>query len=405
MAEGQMKILFCNYEYPPLGGGGGVVNAMLAEELAKNHQVTVLTSQGLDLPRESVVNRVRVIRVPVFFRKHQAAANLHSLLAFMPAGIGFGRKLLQDTRFDIINTHFVMPTGPVGDALASSAGIPNVLTLHGGDLYDPSKFTSPHRHPYLRVWIRWLIRKAEVVVGQSQNTLNNMRRYYTPEIEGIRIPLGIRRPDFGVASRSGYGFKEDDFLLVTVGRLIPRKAVQQLIAMMGKLVEKQTHLLILGTGPDEGALKQLASQVGVDDRVHFLGFVDEAEKFRILGMSDLYVSTSQHEGFCLSFLEAMSAGLPIVCYDNGGHTDYLKDRANGFLVPLNDLEQFGERCRLLIESPGLRKEIGVNNCDLIEEYYLDACAARYENLFAQTIALKRKAERVSLSQSPSAGLD
>jgi glycosyltransferase involved in cell wall biosynthesis len=405
MAEGQMKILFCNYEYPPLGGGGGVMNAMLAEELAKNHQVTILTSQGLDLPRESVVNGVKVIRVPVFFRKHHAAANLHSLLAFIPIGIWFGRKLLQESQFDIINTHFVMPTGPVGDVLARSAGIPNVLTLHGGDLYDPSKFTSPHRHPYLRVWIRWLIRKAEVIVGQSQNTLDNMRRYYTPEIKGIRIPLGIRRPDYGVALRSEYGFTDEDILLVTVGRLIPRKAVHQLIAMMGKFGDAKVKLLILGNGPEEGVLKEATQKAGISDQVHFMGFVDEADKFRILGMSDLYVSTSQHEGFCLSFLEAMSAGLPIVCYDNGGHTDYLKDQVNGFLVPLNDLEQFGERCKQLVENAGLRKKYGENNCQLIEEYYLDACAARYETLFSQTIALKRKAEQVSLYQSPSAGLD
>jgi len=400
-----MKILFCNYEYPPLGGGGGVMNAQLAEELAKNHQVTVLTSQGLDLPRESVVNGVKVIRVPVFFRKHQAAANLHSLLAFIPIGIWHGRKLLKENQFDIINTHFVLPSGPVGDALSSIAGIPNVLSLHGGDLYDPSKFTSPHRHPYLRVWIRWLIRKADVIVGQSQNTLNNMRRYYTPEIEGIRIPLGIRRPDYGVASRSDYGFKAEDTLLVTVGRLIPRKAVHQLITTMRNLADKKTHLLILGNGPEEGALKEAARNAGVSDQVHFMGFVEEVEKFRILGMSDVYVSASQHEGFCLSFLEAMSAGLPIVCYDNGGHTDYLQDQVNGFLVPLNDLDRFGERCKLLIENTDLRKKLGENNRQLIEEYYLDACVARYENLFTQTIALKSKAKQVSLFQSPTTGSD
>ena len=60
-----LRILFCNYEYPPLGGGGGVINALLAEELAKKHDVTVLTSRCMGLPEESVENGVRIIRLPV----------------------------------------------------------------------------------------------------------------------------------------------------------------------------------------------------------------------------------------------------------------------------------------------------------------------------------------------------
>ena len=90
-----MKILFCNYEYPPLGGGGGVINAQIAIELAKRHDVTVLTSQGLDLPKEEVIDGVRIIRVPVFFRQFQAAANFASMLAYLPNGIKAGRALLS----------------------------------------------------------------------------------------------------------------------------------------------------------------------------------------------------------------------------------------------------------------------------------------------------------------------
>ncbi|MEJ2748350.1 MAG: glycosyltransferase family 4 protein [Anaerolineae bacterium] len=188
-----MKILFCNYEYPPLGGGGGVVNALLAEEMAKHHDVTVLTSQGLGLPRERMENGVRVIRVPVFFRQEEAVANLRSMATFIPMAIKEGLKLLRHERFDVINTHFVLPTGPVGEVLSRYGRIPNVLSVHGGDLYDPSKTLSPHRHPILRTVIRRLLRKADAVIGQSRNTLHNMNHIYTPELEGHRIPLAIKR--------------------------------------------------------------------------------------------------------------------------------------------------------------------------------------------------------------------
>lgn len=387
-----MKILFCNFEYPPLGGGGGVVNASLAQELAKRHEVTVLTSRGPGLPSERIEGGVRVVRVPVFFRNEQTVASYLSMLTYLPVGFRVGKKLLMSDRFDVINTHFVLPTGPVGDALARFAKIPNVLSVHGGDLYDPSKFASPHRHPLLRIWIRRLLRRADGVVGQSWNTLGNMRRYYTPELEGIRIPLGIPRPKMESASRREYGFGNEEALLVTVGRLVGRKAVDQLLSMMEALRNEPVRLLIIGTGPLEAQLKDQVSRKGLSEKVAFLGQVGEQEKFRILQMCDLYVSTSQHEGFGLVFVEAMASGLPVVCYDHGGQTDFLKDEVNGFLVPLNDRDRFLDRCRLLIRDSGRRQEMARINQKAVEDFYIDRCAAQYEQVFAK-VCQKRTGTR------------
>jgi glycosyltransferase involved in cell wall biosynthesis len=360
-----------------------MVNASLAQEMAKRHEVTVLTSRGPGLPSERIEGGVRVVRVPVFFRKEQTVANSLSMLAYLPAGLGAGKKLLRGDRFDVINTHFVLPTGPVGDALARFGKIPNVLSLHGGDLYDPSKRTSPHRHFLLRIWIRRLLRRADRVVGQSWNTLGNMRRYYTPELEGIRIPLGIPRPKMDAASRTEYGCGKEETLLVTVGRLIGRKAVDQLISIMEALRNEPVRLLIIGTGPLEAKLKEQSSEKRLGEKVVFLGPLEEQEKFRVLQMCDLYVSTSQHEGFGLVFLEAMACGLPIVCYDHGGQTDFLKNEVNGFLVPLNDRERFLDRCRLLSRNSGLRQDMTRTNREAVEDYYIDRCAARYEQVFTE----------------------
>jgi glycosyltransferase involved in cell wall biosynthesis len=387
-----MKILFCNFEYPPLGGGGGVVNASLAQELAKRHEVTVLTSRGPGLPSDRIEGGVRVVRVPVFFRNEQTVASYLSMLTYLPVGFRVGKKLLMNERFDVINTHFVLPTGPVGDALARFAKIPNVLSVHGGDLYDPSKRLSPHRHPFLRGWIRRLLRRADRVVGQSWNTLGNMRRYYTPELEGIRIPLGIPRPKIEAASRREYGYRNEETLLVTVGRLVGRKAVDQLISMMEALRNEPVRLLIIGTGPLESQLKDLASERRLGEKVVFLGQVDEHGKFRILQMCDLYVSTSQHEGFGLVFLEAMASGLSVVCYDHGGQTDFLKDEVNGFLVPLNDRERFLDRCRILIRDSGRREEMARRNQKAVEDYYIDRCADQYEQVFTE-VCQKRAGTR------------
>jgi glycosyltransferase involved in cell wall biosynthesis len=385
----RLQVLFCNFEYPPLGGGGGVVNAMLAEELAKRHDVTVLTSRGLGTPAESVVNDVKVIRVPVFFRTQQAAANFASMFAYLPVGIRTGKRLIRARRYDVINTHFVLPTGPVGQVLARFGQIPNVLSIHGGDVYDPSKWSSPHRHALLRAWVKNLLRQADCVVGQSKNTLENVRQFYTPEIEGIRIPLGIRRPQIEFGSRQQYGFTDDDVLLVTVGRLVPRKAVHQLVSTISALASRRAHLLLIGDGPEIRKLRQLSKDLRVDDCVHFLGYIPESQKFRILGMADIFVSTSQHEGFGLVFLEAMAAALPIICYDHGGQTDFLKSGQTGYLVRLNDKKSFLDCCDHLARNKGACRRMGEENMRRVEEFFIDQCARRYEVVFQDTIARHR----------------
>ena len=380
-----MRILFCNYEYPPIGGGGGVINAYIAEDLAARHDVTVLTSQAMGLPEESVENGVRVIRVPVLGRKNESVASMVSLLSFVPRGIRRGKELLRKEKFDVINTHFVLPTGPVGDALSRFAGIPNVLSVHGGDLYDPSKFMSPHRHFVLRTWIRKLLRRANLVVGQSTNTLTKVREFYTPEIDGVRIPLGILRPGAGTGTRADYGFDEDDVLLVTIGRLVARKGLHQLVKVMGSFKGQKVRLLIIGSGPQAEPVKALAQELGVEGQVHLMGRVDEDEKVGLLRMSDIYASTSLHEGFGLVFLEGMATGLPVVCYDNGGQTDFLTDGVTGHVIPLNDIETFQARCSQLIDSVELSRRMGDENLNHVEAYFIDQCALQYENVFRRVL--------------------
>ena len=392
-----MRILFCNFEYPPLGGGGGVINALLAQELAKRHEITVLTSQALGLPAESAEQGVRVVRVPVFFRRQEAVATLSSMLMFISSAHRAGKKLLSSEKFDVLNTHFVLPSGPVGVRLARFAGIPNILTLHGGDLYDPTKSFSPHQHLWLRVWIRSLLRRCDIVVGQSKNTLENMRRFYTPEIEGLRIPLGIRKRSVTAGSRAAYGFRDNEFLLVTVGRLVARKAITDLIKIIEKLRNEPFRLLIIGSGPQEILLKRFCADRNLQDRISFLGQIEEDEKFRILKMCDAYVSSSQHEGFGLVFLEAMSCGLPIVCYNHGGQTDFLQNDVTGYLVPLNHLNMFASACLKLLKKSEIRQRMSRENLRRIDELSIENCAESYETIFKEAIQRCGLQRLVSLS--------
>lgn len=376
-----LRILFCDYEYPPLGGGGGALNAWLAEELAKKHSVTVLTSGAEELPAEEQINGVRVIRVPVYFRSRLQTANFPSMIVYVLNGIWQGYRLLKQEKFDIINTFFVVPTGPVGHVLSKVGGIPNVLSVLGGDIYDPSKKSSPHRHAPLRAAVRYMLNRAERVVGESHDVLENVSKYYTPELETDLIPLGIPRPPDVTMSREQIGLNEDDFVLITVGRLVTRKAVDKLLGIVARTDSENLKLLVLGGGPEAENLQAQAQLLKLDDRVKFMGHVTDEEKIGLLNTADVYVSTSQHEGFGLVFLEGMAAGLPVVCYDHGGQTDFVLDGKNGFIVSLNDEQTFQNSIERLHNDRDLHAELSKNNLESIENYFIDKCAADYEEMF------------------------
>jgi glycosyltransferase involved in cell wall biosynthesis len=387
-----MRILFCNYEYPPLGGGGGVVMAALARQLARRHEVTVLTSRAGELAAQSDDQGVQVVRVPVFFRRQLAVANFPSMLAYLPSG--FLRGLSLRAQFDVINTHFVVPTGPLGHALARWRHLPNVLSVHGGDLFDPSKRSSPHLHAPLRAAVRWLLTAADDIVGQSRDTVRHVNELYGVHRHVGLIPLGIERPPARiVASRATFGLPHDAFVMVTIGRLVARKATTQLVDVLAASAIPNAHLLVIGDGPDAVAIRQRAAELGVADRVHLPGQVSEAEKYAALAIADAFVSTSQHEGFGLVFLEAMACGLPIICYDRGGQTDFLASGETGFVVKLNDTAAFTHAVRAIHSDIYLRRRVGQRNRQTVENYFIDSCAARYEQVFEAAIDRRLAATR------------
>jgi glycosyltransferase involved in cell wall biosynthesis/SAM-dependent methyltransferase len=381
-----MKILMLNYEYPPLGGGGGVAHQHIAEELASRHDVTVLTSRATALPPFEIVGGVNVHRVDVLGRNSQATASLISMLSFFPASFYAGQRLINKIKPDIINSHFAIPTGPSAALLARRNRIPHVLSIHGGDIYDPSKRLSPHHTPGLHQTVGWVLRCADRVAAQSENTADNARRIYGYQKEITIIPLGLKEPVLPLFSRKELGLSDDQVVLVTVGRLIARKANHHLIEILSRINNPKLVLVLLGEGPARMPLLELAKRLRVENRVIMPGFVSEERKYRYLQAADVFVSTTSHEGFGLMYVEGMFCRLPIVTYNHGGQNDFLENGKTGFLVPLNDQETFRQRLEWLIQSPEIRKTMGEYNLALSRRFIIRQCALQYEQLFEEMIS-------------------
>jgi glycosyltransferase involved in cell wall biosynthesis len=382
-ADEARRVLIVTYEYPPLGGGGGVIFRDLAEELARSIEVTVLTSCRPGLaPRERAGN-LEIVRVPVLMRASEATASLLSMLSFFPSSLYAGLKLLRERSFDLVHTSFAVPSGPSGLLLARLFRLPHVLSLHGGDVYDPSKALSPHRTPLLKQTVRWVIHGSDRVVAQSNDTRQRACAIYDDRQVDC-IPLAARRPKFGAVARSalGLGLEEDDIVLVTVGRLIARKGLDQLMEIVSELDDPRFRLIVVGEGPERAGLEAKARGMGVADAIRFAGFVSEERKWQILAASDLYVSTSLHEGFGIVFLEAMESGLPVICYDRGGQTDFVSDEV-GRLLPIGEAKRFRDEVLILGARPELRRRLGEAARRVAADYSIERLAQRYQRIYSE----------------------
>jgi glycosyltransferase involved in cell wall biosynthesis len=379
-------VLIVTYEYPPLGGGGGVIFEHFAEQLARQIDVTVLTSGRTGLAETEKKDRLEIIRVPVWMRNAEATASLASMLSFFPLSLRRGAALLKSRRFDLVHSSFAVPSGPSGLLLARRAAIPHVLTVHGGDIYDPSKRLSPHRIPGLRQTVRWVIRGSDRVVAQSTDTVRRTREIYVDR-EIDRIPLAFRPMQCAPASRAELGLSASDRVLVTVGRLVARKGLDQLLRVVARLQDPSLRLIVIGEGPERPALERACASLGIAERVRFTGFVSEEQKYGFLSAADLYVSTTLHEGFGIVFLEALSRGLPVICYGEGGQIDFIDD-AVGALVPVHDEAAFGEAVRRHLADPGLLRRKGVAARDRAAEFSIERFTQRYQEIYAQVLGAR-----------------
>ncbi len=383
-----MRILVINYEYPPVGGGGGFVTRDILEQMVKcGHSVSIITSSFQGLKRHEIVNGVEVFRVPVLYRKKMEVANLPSMLSYFPSSVFHALFLMKGHEYDVINTHFAIPCGPAGYILSKLFRLPNVLSLHGGDIFDPSKSLSPHKTPLLSTTVQAMINKADRVVAQSSDTKANANHYYKVNREIDIIPLGIKQPVFKRKNRKEFDLDSDDIVFVTIGRLIKRKNLDDIIEILARLKHHyKIKFLIVGEGPERAHLEELTREYDLKGVVRMMGNVSDEVKFQLLHLSDCYLSTALHEGFGLVFLEAMECGLPVICYNRGGQNDFLINKKTGFLVELDDKNAFQDRIIELIQNPDMKDEISYYNKNLVKKYYISTCAERYISTFQEVIS-------------------
>jgi glycosyltransferase involved in cell wall biosynthesis len=377
-----MNIFVLCYEYPPIGGGGGVGAKQYAEAWArKDHRVTVLTSWAPGLAFRETVNGVDIIRVLTVGRRDRATATFLSMLSYILSGFVYVLLHLRAFRDkEVANTHFALPTGPLGFLVSRVLRIPNVLTIIGGDIYDPSKKSSPHRRAVLRFINTFLMNRADSVVAISSDTKRRAEEYYDLRKEIRIINYGFVPVE--LSQRRGSFLQHEDgmYYLIAVGRLIRRKGFEYLIESL-KFLPAPIRLVIIGDGPLKSHLEDLVRRNNLTERVILAGYRSREEVYGYLQDADCFVLPSLHEGLGIVVQEAMYAGLPIVCTDNGGQVDLVKNGRNGIVIKPGDVAMLAQAIRGFYEDRDFAKIVGWNNKEDIGAYYIEHNCEEYIAVF------------------------
>lgn len=304
----------------------------------------------------------------------------------------FIEKTIVRDRIDIIHSHGIWPESTGGSLAAARTGARLLQTVRGGEiLVEPSINHGRALDGFQEKMIRKTLLLADRVLGVSQ------------AICARAIELGA---DAGKVEKVAKGVDIDRFkpgrvtpglqvrrqetkqpVVISVGGLTRRKGLDVCLRALGKLHDQGLAftLLVIGEGPEERNLRELAKNLGIADRVQFFGVISRADIPGFYGMSDLFCLAALQDAAPNVVMEAMASGLPIVSTLAGGIPEYVMDGETGFLVSPGDVSALAGKLKRLIVDESLRRKMGQAGRERAEREFpyrkmIDRVAAVYREL-------------------------
>ncbi|MFZ2167316.1 MAG: glycosyltransferase family 4 protein [Minisyncoccia bacterium] len=387
-------LIFSLAYYPTFASGAEVAIKEITDRISESefefHMITLLFDRTQS--REEKIGHVVVHRIGF-------GGGYLSKMLYVPLAALRARSLHKKLHFDgmwSVMTYMLFPV-----VLAKKLGVsaPHLLTLQDGD-------------PYEKVFERWFIRPVAPILDAGFRTARVVQAISTylatwPARRGYRGVVEVVPNGASLASAQDYpteeldllkrevGKKEGEVFLVSVSRLVHQKGIDTIIRAL-PLLPVHIRLLIVGDGSDRDMLVQLASELGVTDRVIFAGQVDRTMTAKYRKISDIFVSPSRSEGQGISFVSTMLSGLPMIATQEGGLADFVFDAkrnpgqpTTGWAVDKDSPEQIAEAIEDILAHPEVAARVTATAKKMaIENYDWDCIAVKMKGLFDRLVAGK-----------------
>ena len=373
-----MRHLFVTQDYAPDLGGMARRHVELCRRFADGDETTmsVSTVAARDVRDFDEQESYNIYRQPFPFEHANRFSNQLRWASWLTSS--------RSPDFDVLHCGNIRPVGYAVRWANRQLRIPYLVYVYGGDLLRERK--KVERSALKRRTAQSILGHASGIVAISKWTAE-LASDVMDQV-GIETPPPVAALDLGTdpvrfnpsrgtgALRRRWGVGDAPVIL-TVARLVPHKGQDMGIRAIATLRRDFPELryIIVGEGSDEGRLRALAKELGVSDRVGFVGVMRDDELPEAYATSTIYLGASRVdneinvEGFGISFVEAAASGIPSVAGDSGGVRSAVRDGETGIVVPPTDSDAISDAIRSLLLNPDRRRQMGAAGRRAVETHY------------------------------------
>jgi len=366
-----MRILVVNWqdrENPQGGGAETHLHETFGRLAARGHEVVVLCSGFAGAPARTELDGMEVVRTG-----RRYTFSLHARRTF--------ERELRRRAFDVV-VEDLNKVPLFTPRWRAAPVVPLVHHLFGRTAFSEASFpvalaTVLLERPIPRVF------RGLSTVAVSESTRDDLvrRGLHARDIEVI--PNGIDLDHY----TPGDTPDTEEPSLLYMGRLKRYKGVDIVLRAVHELAQRgvRVRFRVAGRGDDLARLENIVADLGIGDRVEFLGFVEEARKLELLRSSWIHVLTSPKEGWGIANLEAAACGTPTVASDAPGLRESVLADRTGLLVPHGDIGALADALQQLVQDPARRLEMGRSATDFAAGFSWDSSADRWESLLDSVV--------------------
>lgn len=392
-AHSRKTILIGTDTYPPDVNGAAMFTHRLASALARRgNEVHVVCASDSGPASQHMMDGVTVHRL------RSVPAVVYPSLRFVMPGTVAGpiERIIAAVEPDVMHVQSHFGVGRACLKAARAARLPVVATNHFMAEPLTRHFAVPQAWRDLAA--KWAWADAARVFAQADHVTTPTplaaevfaKRGFRGDVEAVSCGIDLSRFRESASTpqqtRACFGVP-DKPTIVFVGRLDEEKGIHHTIEALSRLRHHvDAQLVVAGVGPQRDELERMATELGVADDVHLLGYVTEEELPHVYHLGTVFAIPSVAELQSIVTLEAMASGLPIVGADAVALPHLIREDCNGYLVEPGDAAALGDRLRTVLESESLQRAMGATSRAMAVKHDQVRSLERFESIYAALAA-------------------